>query len=142
MKPILGLAAALVLLANTPAFAQQGAQGGVPAAAGVQRGLQSMHNSGQNGYVTLFARGMSTRVVVDVHGMAPAPDQVVAIQRGKVCSAIESGNVARSADLVGGWSRGTVPMSEQRLMSGNYLVIVKGSAANGERVVSCGHLST
>jgi hypothetical protein len=142
MKPLIGLAAAIVLLASAPAIAQQGRQGGVPAAAGVQRGMQSMHNSGQNGYVTLFSRGSSTRMVVDVHGMKHAGTQTVAIERGKLCSAIEPGIVARSTDLMRGMSRGTVPLSVKRLMSGNYVVLVENSTSTGTHVVSCGHLST
>jgi hypothetical protein len=142
MKLIAGLAAAILLLASTPAFAQEGRQGGVPAAAGVQRGLQSMHNSGQNGYVTLFDRGASTHVVVDVHGMNPVGTQTVAIQRGKLCSAIQPGVVAWSTNLVGGMSRGNVPLSVHRLLSGNYVVIVHGSTMAGASIVSCGMLFT
>jgi hypothetical protein len=142
MKLIAGLAAAIVLLATAPAFAQQGRQGGVPAAAGVQRGLQSMHNSGQNGYVTLFARGAVTHVVVDVHGMTPVGTQTVAIQRGKLCSAIDPNVVAWSTNLVNGFSRGNVPMSVRTLMSGNYVVVVHASTMAGSPVVSCGMLFT
>jgi hypothetical protein len=142
MKLILGLTAAVVLLASTPAFAQDGRQGGVPAAAGVQRGLQSMHNSGQNGYITLFSRGSSTRIVVDVRGMNSVGTQTVAIERGKLCSAFGPGIVAQSANLVGGMSRGTVAMSERRLMSGNYVVVVRDGTMPRARVVSCGMLFT
>jgi hypothetical protein len=140
MKLIIGLAAAILLLASTPAFAQQSMQGGVRAGAGVQRGLQSMHNSGENGYVTLFSAGASTRVVVDVHGMKRSVPQTVAIQRGKLCSAIQPGIVARSANLVRGMSRGTVPLSVHTLLSGNYVVVVRDGSMPGARIVSCGML--
>jgi hypothetical protein len=140
MKLIIGLAAAILLLASTPAFAQQAMQGGVRAGAGVQRGLQSMHNSGENGYVTLISQGASTRVVVDVHGMKRNVPQTVAIQRGKLCSAIRPGIVARSANLVRGMSRGTVPLSTRTLLSGNYVVVVRDGAMPGARIVSCGML--
>jgi hypothetical protein len=142
MKLILGLAAATLLLAATPAFAQQGRQGDVPAAAGIQRGLQSMHNSGENGYVTLFGRGASTRIVVDVHGMHRVGGQTVVVERGKLCSAFGPGIVAQSGNTVRGISRGTVPLSVRRLLSGNYVVIVRDGAQPGARVVSCGMLFT
>lgn len=142
MKLILGLAATLVLLVSTPAFAQQGRQGGVRAEAGIQRGLQSMHNSGQNGYVTLFSRGAATRIVVAVRGMKRVGAQTVAIERGKLCSAFGPGIVAQSTNLVGGMSRGTIPMSVHTLLSGNYVVVVRDGTMPGARVVSCGMLFT
>jgi opacity protein-like surface antigen len=147
MKRIVALAASIVLLASAPALAQlsegQGGvapQGGVSAGVGIQRGLESMNQSGENGFITLFGSGAETRVVVDVHGMKPSATQTVAIQRGKSCAAIEPKIVARSGKLVGGMSRGAVPLSTAALMSGNYVAVVYSSTDPGAQIVACGHL--
>jgi hypothetical protein len=147
MKRIVSLAATLVLLSGVPALAQLNAgqggvapQGGVSAGAGIQRGLGAMNESGENGFITLFGAGAETRLVVDVHGMTAKSPQTVAIQRGKSCAAIEPGIVARSGDLVGGMSRGSVSISTDALMSGNYVVVVYSNATSGAQIVSCGHL--
>jgi hypothetical protein len=126
------MAAALVFLAGAPAFAQ----GGVAPGAGVQRGLETMSNSGLNGFVTLFNQGARTGVVVDVHSVAPTGVKSVAIQRGKSCGAIAPGIVAKSADTVRGISRGSVPLPIGRLLSGNYVVTVW----HGTRIEACGTL--
>ena len=93
--------------------------GGVPLGAGLQRGVMGLNNSGQDGFVTLFNQGGQTRVVTSLEGTRPGRVQTVAIQRGKTCDRIQPGIVARSADLVHGISRGTVPLSEDRLRRGN-----------------------
>lgn len=146
MKRIVSLAT-ILLLASAPAGAQVGLgpggnapQGGVAAGAGIQRGLESMNQSGENGFITLFPAGNATRVVVDVHGMKPEVSQTVAILRGKSCAAIQTGIVARSADLVNGMSRGTVALSNDALMSGNYVAVVFSSTQPGAQIVACGHL--
>jgi hypothetical protein len=134
MKSIAGLAAALLLLATTPAFAQ----GGVAPGAGVQRGLESMNNSGQNGFVTLFAAGAKTNVVVDVHASAGPKNEgeTAAVQRGKGCKSIGSTIVAKIGTTVKGIAKGSVPMAQSALLSGNYVVTVW----NGKNLVSCGAL--
>jgi hypothetical protein len=147
MKRIAGLAAAIILLTSAPAFAQlsqaQGGvagQGDVAPGAGIQRGVRQMHESGENGFITLFGSGPETKIVVDVHGMQPLPAQTVAIQRGKSCGAIEPGIVARSADLVAGKSRGSVPLTTDALMSGNYVAVLYSNTGNGAQIVACSHL--
>ena len=149
MKRIVSLAATLLLLSGAPALAQLSAgqggvapQGGVSAGAGIQRGLGAMNESGENGFITLFGAGAGTRLVVDVHGMMAKSPQSVAIQRGKLCSAIDPNVVAWSTNLVNGFSRGNVPMSVRTLMSGNYVVVVHASTMAGSPVVSCGMLFT
>jgi hypothetical protein len=37
-------------------------------------------------------------------------------------------------------SRGSVPMTEDRLVSGNYVVVVYSNNTPGSRPVACGHL--
>lgn len=138
MKHLFASLAVALLLTAAPAFAQMG-PGGVPVGAGLQRGVQQIGQSGQVGFVTLFGAGSGTRVVTAING-AGGRVEMVAIQRGKDCDSFEPGIVARSADLTNGTSRGTVPMSEDRLLSGNYDVIVYSSNVPGARPVACGHL--
>jgi len=136
MKLIFGLAAAAVLLTSAPVFAQ----GGVPLGAGLQRGVMGLNNSGQAGFVTLFTNGAQTRIVTALEGTLHGRAQTVAIQRGKTCDAITPGIVARSTDMVNGISRGSVNMTEDRLVSGNYVVVVYSTNAPGARMVACGQL--
>lgn len=139
MKTILGLAAAALLLSTTPAIAQT-APGGVPVGAGLQRGVMELNNSGQTGFVTLFGHGNMTHMVTALEGTLGGRVQTVAVQRGKTCDAITPGIVARSADLAHGISRGNVPMSQSRLLSGNYVVVVYSNNTPGARPVACGQL--
>jgi hypothetical protein len=137
MKTIVAaLAAALIL--SAPALAQNG-PGGVPVGAGLQRGIQELNQSGQVGFVTLFDQGASTRIVTAING-SHGKAQTVAIQRGKDCDAFEPQLIARSADLASGVSHGTVSMTSDRLLSGNYDVIVYSNTGPGARPVACGHL--
>jgi hypothetical protein len=136
MKMIFSLATAALLLSSAPAFAQ----GGVPLGAGLQRGVESVNNSGQNGFVTLFRQGPQTRLVTAIEGTLPGRTQTIAIQRGKSCDNIQPGIVTRSADMVHGISRGSVPMAEDRLVSGNYVVVVYSNNTPGSRPVACGQL--
>jgi hypothetical protein len=139
MKTIFSLVAAALLLSSAPAIAQA-PPGGVALGAGLQRGPLELNNSGQTGFVTLFRAGSSTRLVTSLEGTRPGRVQMVAVQRGKTCDAITNGIIARSADLVHGISRGMVPMSQSRLLSGNYVVVVYSSNAPGSRPVACGQL--
>jgi hypothetical protein len=139
MKLIFGLAAAALLLSSAPAIAQA-PPGGVPLGAGIQRGVEEENNSGQTGFVTLFAQGGQTRVVTALEGTLPGRVQTVTVQRGKGCKSIQPGIVARSADMRNGMSRGSVSISQDRLLSGNYVVIVYSNNTPGARVVACGYL--
>jgi hypothetical protein len=139
MKLISGLALAALLLSSAPAFAQA-PPGGVPVGAGLQRGVMELNNSGQAGFVTLFKGGSTTRLVTSLEGTKPGRVQTVAVQRGKTCDAISPGIVARSADLAHGISRGVVNMTEDRLLSGNYVVVVYSNNTPGGKSVACGQL--
>jgi hypothetical protein len=138
MKTIFAAIAAATLATAAPALAQMG-PGGVPVGAGLQRGVEELNTSGQTGFVTLFDRGSSTNIVTAIDG-AGGRVEGVAIQRGKGCDTIQPGLVARSADLAHGISRGTVPLSEDRLLSGNYVVVVYSTSTTGGRQVACGQL--
>jgi hypothetical protein len=139
MKRIFALTAVALLLAAAPAVAQA-PPGGVPLGAGLQRGVMELANSGQDGFVTLFGQGPSTRIVTALEGTLPGRVQTVAIQRGKTCDAITPGIVARSTDMQHGISRGAVKIAESRLTSGNYLVVVYSNNTPGGRPVACGQL--
>jgi hypothetical protein len=139
MKLNFSLTAAALLLSAAPAFAQA-PPGGVPFGSGLQRGVMGINNSGQNGFVTLYEAGKSTRIVTALEGTLPGRVQTVAIQRGKSCDTIQPGIVVRSADMVKGISKATVPMTEDRLLSGNYVVVVYSNNTPGARPVACGQL--
>jgi hypothetical protein len=139
MKRIFALTAVTLLLAAAPAVAQA-PPGGVPLGAGLQRGVMELNNSGQTGFVTLFTRGPSTRLVTALEGTLPGRVQTVAIQRGKACDAVTPGIVVRSADMQHGISRGVVPIAQNRLLSGNYVVVVYSNNTPGGRPVACGQL--
>jgi hypothetical protein len=139
MKPIFGLAAVALLLASAPAIAQV-PPGGVPFGAGLQRGVMSLNNSGQTGFVTLFDRGRTTNVVTSLEGTMSGRVQTVAIQRGKTCDAISPGFTYRLPNMAHGISRGAAPMAQSRLLSGNYVVVVYSNNTPGGRPVACGQL--
>jgi hypothetical protein len=139
MKLIFGIATAALLLSSAPAFAQA-PPGGVPVGAGLQRGVMELNNSGQTGFVTLFRGGAQTRLVTSLEGTRGGRMQTVAVQRGKTCDAIQPGIIARSADMSHGISKGSVAMSQDRLLSGNYVVVVYSNNSPGARPVACGQL--
>jgi hypothetical protein len=139
MKSIFGLVSAALLLSSAPAVAQV-SPGGVPFGAGLQRGVMELNNSGQTGFVTLFKAGRSTRLVTSLEGTHPGRMQTVAVQRGKSCDTISPGIIARSADLAHGISRGVVNMTQDRLLSGNYVVVVYSNNTPGGKPVACGQL--
>jgi len=140
MKSTLGLAVAVLLLAATPAFAQA-PPGGVPYGAGYQLGVEEINDSGQVGFVTLFDAGPAhTRIVTAIEGAPAGHVEAVAIQHGRGCRHIEPGIIVHSADMHNGISRGVVPISQDRLLSGNYVVVVYSETHPGARAVACGWL--
>jgi hypothetical protein len=113
--------------------------GGVPFGAGTQRGLQALNNSGQTGFVTLFNRGARTGVVVQVDSTHGRVERAI-IVRGNSCDTISNTVAAELEDLHGGISRTFVPMTQAKLLSGNYLTVVMSNTGPGARPVSCGEL--
>lgn len=133
--------AALVaaLLCSAPAHAQS-----YPgdAGRGYQLGIQSVNNSGEVGTVTLFNRGPKTLVAVNING-APGKAQSVRIYRGHACdSDIAEKPEYYLNDVRAGSSISTVQISYDRLLSGNYNVLVFSSNQAGARAAACGHLYT
>lgn len=107
---------------------------------GHQLGIQQVNESGQVGTVTLFDHGAQSLVVVNVKGTG-GRTQSVRIYRGHDCETdIESRPAAYLSDLKGGSSVSTVKLPYQRLVSGNYNVLIFSSTQRGARAVSCGHL--
>lgn len=136
MKRSIGLLIA-VLVATAPASAQI-----TPgdAGAGVQRGVEQLNTSGQAGYVTLFRRGAKTLIRTEMHGVPAGRVEAVTIHRGRDCANVDTTAVARSGDLKNGRSSGIVPISQDRLLSGNYSVLIFSNTTPGARVVACSHL--
>ena len=130
-------ALAVALLTTVAASAQTpGDPGG-----GEQRGIQEVNNSGQVGTVTLFTHGANTGVVVELHGTTPDRVQSVRFYRGPSCDDIgTTGPAYFLNDMKNGSSRSTVKAPEEKLLSGNYNVVVFSSNAAGARATACGHL--
>jgi hypothetical protein len=132
-------AAALVaaLLTTVAASAQIPGDPGV----GEQRGIEQVNNSGQVGTVTLFNRGANTSLVLELHGTIPGRVQSVRVYRGPSCDDIgTTGPAYFLNDMKNGFSRSSVKAPEEKLLSGNYNVVVFSSNAAGARATACGHL--
>ena len=110
--------------------------------AGVQLGMLEQNNSGQVGDVTLFPRGNSTLVVIQLHSEPAGHHEPAHIHRGHdiMCADINPKPAVPLADVVGGVSRTLVQVPIGNLLSGNYDVNVHWSAQNIAHYVSCGHL--
>jgi hypothetical protein len=94
--------------------------------AGVERGVQQKNQSGQVGTVTLFNSGGSTHVVLNIHGVPAGRVEAAHIHRGKGCDPgqIDPKPTYPLANVVNGRSESTIQASEDKLLSGNYVVIV------------------
>lgn len=107
---------------------------------GYELGLQSVNNSGQVGTVTLFNHGPKTLMVLHLSG-AVRPAQSVRLYRGHDCDAdIETKPAFFLNDAKNGSSVSTAPLGWDRLLSGNYNVVVFSSNRAGARASACGHL--
>ena len=132
------VAAALFAVLTTAVASAQGYPG--DSGAGVERGIQQVNDSGQVGTVTLFRRGTRTGIFVTMHGVLPGRTQSVRVYRGQDCDALESSPRYFLADLKGGVSRTEVALSEDRLLSGNYNLVVFSRNHPGAPAAACGHL--
>ena len=139
MKRAIGLLVAAVLAATVPAAAQTAPDAN---SSGVQRGVMQLNQSGQTGYLTLYERpGDKTLLVTKMEGVPAGRVQALTIHRGQDCSSVDPKAVARGADLKDGRSSGTVAISQQRLLSGNYDVIIFSSISPASKPVACVHLA-
>ncbi len=133
-------ALALALLTTTVASAQSYPD---DPGLGTERGIEQVNNSGQVGAVTLFRRGAATSVVVDLKGTDPGRVQSVRIYRGKSCEEFDPGGpVYFLTDMRNGRSVSSVKAPEEKLLSGNYNVVVFSSNVKDARATACGHLYT
>ena len=107
---------------------------------GTKLGMAEQNNSGQPGSVTLFARGSSTLVVVDLSGEPQGRTEPAHIHRGRDCDSIDPKPAFGLAPAVNGVSHTLVKAPESRLLSGNYVVNVHASARKIAHYVSCGEL--
>jgi len=108
---------------------------------GTQLGMAQQNNSGEAGTVTLFRRGdRSTLVILNVSSEPPGRQQPAHVHRGHECSSIDPKPAYALAPLVNGISKTLVQASEDKLLSGNYVVNVHASAQNIAHYVSCGEL--
>jgi hypothetical protein len=131
------LAATLGLAASGGALAQIGPN---DSGAGTRLGIQQLNNSGQVGEVTLFKRGNDTLVVLRVQSVPAGRSEPAHIHRGSDCSSIDPKPAFGLAPVVNGVSRTLVKYSEDRLLSGNYVVNVHASDRQLAHYVACGHL--
>jgi len=129
-------ATAAALCASTALATAQSYPG--DAGAGVERGIEQRNNSGQVGTVTLFAHGRDALVFVRMHGASGA--EPVRLFRGGDCDSLAAMPAFVVSDLRGGVSRSLVHATEDRLLSGNYNVVVFASTAQHAGVAACGHL--
>jgi hypothetical protein len=109
---------------------------------GIQLGMLEESNSGQVGTVTLFQRGNSTLVVIDLQNEPAGHREPAHIHRGQsvTCDDINPKPAIGLADVVNGRSRTLVQAPVAKLLSGNYTVNVHISASNLAHYVSCSHL--
>jgi hypothetical protein len=132
------LAAVLAVVVTTAAASAQSYPG--DPGVGDARGMEQVNNSGQVGTVTLFRRDSNTRIFVELHGVPDGRVESVRIYRGPSCDDLQPRPTYFLADLRNGVSRSSVSLSEDRLLSGNYNVVVFSNNHVGAQAVSCGHL--
>lgn len=125
------LIAALIAGVTAPAIAQTALDQSLT---GVVRGIESQNTSGQVGEV-LFHDGS---LIVDMKG-TNGKAEAVTINRGFQCSDQPGPVTARLGTLSNGKLSATVSISTDRLLSGNYLVVVHNNDADS-RAVACGQL--
>ncbi len=131
-------ALALALLTTTVASAQS--YPGDPGV-GTERGIEQVNNSGQVGTLTLFRHSATTSVVVDIKGTEPGRVQSVRIYRGPSCDDLGTAGPAYFLnDLRDGRSVSSVKAPEEKLLSGNYNLVVFSANKAAARATACGHL--
>jgi membrane peptidoglycan carboxypeptidase len=125
------LAAALLAGLASPALAQTALDQNLN---GIVRGIESQNTSAQVGEVMFN----SNNLVVDVKGTGNKAEAVT-INRGFQCSDQPGPVFAVLGMLSNGHLAARASISRDRLLSGNYLVVVHNNGAHS-RAVACGQL--
>ncbi len=134
---------AAALAFATPALAQipPGDEG-----AGTKLGMHEQNNSGQAGEMTLFQHGPSETLVVLKVSSAEGKMELAHIHRGHTqagqensCDNLDPKPTYVLHPVVNGMSKTLVKASEDKLLSGNYVINVH-SQGNPAHYVSCGEL--
>jgi len=107
-----------------------------------ERGIQSLNNSGQVGFVTLHPRGDRTSIVIDLHS-ARGRVEPAHVHRGKDCvpADVDPKPTYPLKDVVNERSVTTIDAPLAKLLSGNYVIMVHASAKNMGTYVACAQLS-
>jgi hypothetical protein len=106
---------------------------------GIKLGIQQLNNSGQVGWVQLFKRNGQTQLAITLEGAHR--QESADLHRARSCDSIgeiEPGIVAPLSPVIDGKSSTTVNLPIERLLSGNYAVIVR--SPRGPAYFACGHL--
>jgi hypothetical protein len=125
------LVAALLVGLTSPVVAQTALDQNLN---GVVRGIESQNTSAQVGEVLFASNGL----VVDMKGTGNKAEAVT-INRGFQCSDQPGPVSATLGTLSNGHLAATASISRDRLLSGNYLVVVHNNSAHS-RAVACGQL--
>lgn len=107
---------------------------------GIIRGIEQLNSSGQVGSIRLLPQGRSTIIEISMEGAPANRAEAITIHRGKNCQTVDPRAVLRLADLNHARSRSTAPMPMNRLLSGNYSLIIFSNNSPEARAVACGHL--
>lgn len=126
------LVVALLAGSISPALAQTSLDQSLT---GVVRGIQSQNTSGQVGEVLFRSNG----VIVDMQGTSGKPEAVT-INRGFQCSDQPGPVYILLGTLSNGKLTAPVSLSSDRLLSGNYLVVVHNNNDVKSAAVACGQL--
>ena len=130
------LTTVLVAALAAPAFAQADTPNG--SGAGLQRGIETLNSSGQVGMVTILRGSGNPMLDVNMKGTNGHPESVTLV-RGKECTSLEGGPIMKVGALNGGVLHAASPISGDRLLSGNYNVVVHNNTPTSQPV-ACGHI--
>ena len=109
-------------------------------ALGTKLGIEELNTSGQVGSVTLFPTNGRAIVSVEMQGIPAGRVEAVRIFRSHNCDTVDPAIAYTLVNLREGRSRSLVNTSVERLLSGNYSIIVFSNTSSGARSVACGHL--
>lgn len=137
MKRLLPATVALALCLGGTASAQMNPN---DAGRDTKLGVQQLNNSGQIGTVTLARRGTKTLVRVALEGAPPGRIEAAAIHRGADCERVSAAPIYVVGPIKNGRGAALVSASKERLLSGNYSIMVYGGIQASSRSVACGHL--